>query len=81
MAGQLAAWVVHIDDQGSIQWEKTCGGISLDYANSIIKTSDGGYIFAGLTNRMMGTCPELNRILMREACKAVNRQIIQGKII
>jgi hypothetical protein len=30
-----------------IQWQKSLGGTNIEYANSIIQTSDGGYIVAG----------------------------------
>jgi uncharacterized delta-60 repeat protein len=40
-------WVVKLDSTGTIQWQKTLGGTSSDYANSIQTTTDGGYIVAG----------------------------------
>lgn len=44
------AWVVKLNSVGSIEWEKSFGGTDQDWVNSIVQTSDGGYIFAGITN-------------------------------
>ncbi|WP_052291901.1 autotransporter outer membrane beta-barrel domain-containing protein [Methanoregula boonei] len=43
------AWVVKLDSTGSVTWQKVYGGNSDDEANSIVQTSDGGYIFVGTT--------------------------------
>jgi hypothetical protein len=40
-------WIVKLDDTGSIQWQKTIGGLSEDHGNCIRQTSDGGYIVTG----------------------------------
>lgn len=40
-------WIVKISNSGTIQWQKALGGSSDDYAESIIQTTDGGYIVAG----------------------------------
>lgn len=45
--GQGDAWVVKLNNFGTIQWQKTLGGTKMDLANSIIQTTDGGYIVAG----------------------------------
>ncbi|MDR2352680.1 MAG: hypothetical protein LBF22_05860, partial [Deltaproteobacteria bacterium] len=45
--GERDAWIVKLDSQGSIQWQKLLGGSDVDVANSIQITSDGGYIIAG----------------------------------
>jgi hypothetical protein len=41
---------VKLDSSGNVQWTKTIGGSSGDYANSIIQSSDGGYVVVGQTN-------------------------------
>jgi len=38
----------------SIEWQKSLGGSSTDYARSIQQTSDGGYIVAGYSASMDG---------------------------
>ena len=43
-------WIVKLNSSGAIQWQKTLGGSSEDYAYSIQQTIDGGYIVAGETN-------------------------------
>ncbi|MDX9705524.1 MAG: T9SS type A sorting domain-containing protein [Weeksellaceae bacterium] len=40
-------WVVKLDKSGSMEWQKSLGGSSNDYATSIQQTTDGGYIVAG----------------------------------
>ena len=48
-AGYADVWVLKLDANGNVQWQKTYGGTYDDYANSIQQTSDGGYIVAGVT--------------------------------
>jgi hypothetical protein len=42
-------FLIKTDANGNIQWSKTYGGASYDYAHSVRQTSDGGYIVAGYT--------------------------------
>jgi uncharacterized delta-60 repeat protein len=42
-------WVVKLSSTGSLQWQKCLGGTSIEDANSIQLTPDGGYIVAGYT--------------------------------
>jgi hypothetical protein len=48
-AGYTDIWVLKLDRNGNVQWQKTYGGPSWDKASSIQQTSDGGYIVAGST--------------------------------
>jgi hypothetical protein len=41
---------VKLDSSGNIVWAKTIGGSGSDEANSIIQSSDGGYVVAGGTS-------------------------------
>lgn len=45
----IDAWLVKTNSTGSVQWQRNYGGGSQDYAISVQKTSDGGYIMAGST--------------------------------
>lgn len=45
--GAADVWIIKIDSEGNLIWEKTFGGSSFDTANSISKTEDNGYIIAG----------------------------------
>ncbi len=45
--GRADYWIVKVNALGEIQWEKLIGGSLDDYAESIIQTSDGGYLVAG----------------------------------
>ncbi len=42
-------WMIHLDQAGSIVWQKVFGGSKRDSGSSIIRTSDGGYAMTGNT--------------------------------
>ncbi|HHT9135241.1 MAG TPA: hypothetical protein ACFYD2_10090, partial [Candidatus Avalokitesvara rifleensis] len=44
--GRLDAWVLKLSPDGTVEWQKTYGGVDHDRAESIQQTSDGGYIVA-----------------------------------
>jgi len=44
-------WVIKTDEQGNMEWNQTYGGKEYAVANSVVKTSDGGYALAG---RLLG---------------------------
>lgn len=48
-SGANDIWVIKLDSDGDIQWEKTYGGSSADVPHSIQQTEDGGYIVGGFT--------------------------------
>ncbi|NIO09812.1 MAG: hypothetical protein GTO40_18125, partial [Deltaproteobacteria bacterium] len=48
-AGGYDFWVLKLDGDGTVQWQKTYGGQSSEEALSIRPTLDGGYIVAGHT--------------------------------
>jgi len=48
-AGWRDIFLIKTDANGNIQWAKTYGGTSSDWASSVQQTSDGGYIVAGYT--------------------------------
>ncbi|GAI69163.1 unnamed protein product, partial [marine sediment metagenome] len=45
-------WVIKLDEDGNKIWDKTFGGTSEDWANSIIQIREGGYAVAGWTSSM-----------------------------
>jgi hypothetical protein len=47
--GSGDAWVVKVDAQGQIEWQRTLGGSSIDEAYAIKTTPDGGYAVVGRT--------------------------------
>ena len=47
--GSYDYWIVKIDANGNLQWEKTIGSDDTDYLKSVIQTSDGGYLLGGYT--------------------------------
>ena len=42
-------WILKLNTEGNIQWQKSYGGTNEDMAKSIIPASDGGYIISGHT--------------------------------
>lgn len=51
------AWLVKLDSVGDEIWNVQVGGDSLDYANAVIQTVDGGYVAVGMT-RSYSSFPE-----------------------
>jgi len=48
--GNMDYWVVKLDKQGVIQWQKTYGGQYADLLKSMEQTTDNGFILAGYSN-------------------------------
>ena len=46
-AGVSNFWVIKLDHQGNMIWDRTYGGSPVNEARSLIQTSDGGYAVAG----------------------------------
>jgi len=49
-AGFSDIFLIKTNASGNLQWAKTYGGTGEDWANSVLQTSDGGYIVVGTTN-------------------------------
>ncbi|MBP6643267.1 MAG: hypothetical protein KBA60_12030 [Flavobacteriales bacterium] len=47
--GGVDCWVVKLDPEGAMLWQRTYGGSHDDHANDIRTTSDGGSVFVGST--------------------------------
>jgi hypothetical protein len=52
--GERDYWIVKLDEDGLIQWEKSMGGSNVDWPFCIQQTSDEGYIVAGATSSVDG---------------------------
>ncbi|WP_161597203.1 CBM96 family carbohydrate-binding protein [Dyadobacter flavalbus] len=48
--GTFDYWIVKISADGTKQWDKTFGGVELDYITSMKQTADGGYILGGTSS-------------------------------
>ena len=42
-------WVIRLNDTGGIKWQRAVGNTSVDMANCVRQTADGGFIVAGQT--------------------------------
>jgi hypothetical protein len=42
-------WIVKLDSNGNLQWQKSLGGSFNDEANSILETSNGNFVAAGFS--------------------------------
>lgn len=47
--GQQDAWLISIDGNGNLQWQRTLGGASNDWLNNLKPAGDGNYLMSGWT--------------------------------
>ncbi len=52
--GNTDYWLVKLDGNGNLKWQRTYGGSENDYARSVIQTKDGGYLVGGYTASIDG---------------------------
>src|SRR5688500_14394305 len=52
--GSFDVWVIKLSNQGEVEWERFYGGTSYDFGQSILQTTEGGYIFCGRTQSNNG---------------------------
>ena len=45
--GAADVWIIKMNTDGNLIWEKTIGGSSFDVARSVTKTQDNGFIISG----------------------------------
>jgi hypothetical protein len=71
------AWMFRTDSNGNILWDRTFGGPAYDMAYDIQRTTDGGYLLAGLTTSfgagnadawMIKTGPDVGSLEGGETC-------------
>ena len=48
--GDIDAWLLKLDANGLLQWQKCLGGVDDEYGMDISQTMDGGYLFTGNTD-------------------------------
>ena len=51
-------WAVKIDSLGNLEWERSIGGSSAEWAFSIIQTKDSNFVFTGWSSSLDGDIPE-----------------------
>ncbi|QMU29528.1 T9SS C-terminal target domain-containing protein [Adhaeribacter radiodurans] len=52
--GSTDYWVIKVNSNGSIAWDKTFGGTGEEVLTALQQTKDGGYILAGYSNSTAG---------------------------
>jgi len=52
--GYADYWIVKLNAQGNVEWQKTYGGTLQDIATSVRQTTDGGYVVTGSSNSSDG---------------------------
>ncbi|UCE12478.1 MAG: hypothetical protein JSV04_09810 [Candidatus Heimdallarchaeota archaeon] len=48
--GKSDIWLIKLDNEGSIQWEKTLGGAGDEVASTLLETDDGDFVLTGYTS-------------------------------
>ena len=52
--GNSDIWVIKLDQEGNLIWQKCFGGADYDIGQSVLQTGDGGFIVAGMTRSNNG---------------------------
>ncbi|NLB55140.1 MAG: hypothetical protein GX811_05140 [Lentisphaerae bacterium] len=47
-------WLIKLDSDGDLEWDRRFGGTSDDYATAVKATDDGGYVVAGFSDSNIG---------------------------
>src|SRR4029077_2622610 len=47
--GEANVWVVKLDINGDVVWQRTYGGPAVDVSRNVVPTRDGGYVVAAST--------------------------------
>ena len=47
--GESDWWIIKIDEQFNIEWDRSYGGSSFDNLNSVLETPDGDFLLAGIS--------------------------------
>jgi hypothetical protein len=58
--GNMDYWVIRMDGEGTILWQKSFGGIYNDELRSIALTDDGGFLLGGSSNSPVYSSPNLS---------------------
>lgn len=53
-------WMIKLDSEGNMVWERSYGGSSYDAGNAILQTADGNYIFAASASSSDGDISDLH---------------------
>lgn len=59
--GDKDYWIVKLDANGAMEWQRSMGGSSWDTSHSIQQTADGGYIIAGESKSSDGDVDQFHK--------------------
>ncbi len=60
--GGFDYWVVKMDSVGTMQWDRSVGGVDNDLCNALVATADGSYVIGGFSySEATGDKTETNR--------------------
>ncbi len=48
--GSFDYWILKLDNDGNIEWQKTIGGNNIENLSSVIQTADGGFLIGGYSD-------------------------------
>ena len=52
--GETDGWVIKLNQNGALEWQKSIGGSQRDYFESVMQTPDNGFVLAGHTKSSDG---------------------------
>lgn len=60
LQGNYDGWLVKLNADGDIEWDRTYGGFSVDYFGDILPLPGGDYLVMGTSNSINGDVPDNN---------------------
>lgn len=79
LAGNNDYWMLKLNENGVLQWEENYGGSDYDYATTIARTSDGGFVLGGGAGSQDGDVGGTNGLIDHWVLKIDNNGNIQWK--
>jgi len=73
------AWIVKLDKNGNILWQKSYGTAAVEGLNGIIQTSDNGYLVTGYTTAILKKTANIWLMKLNESGNIIWQKIIAEK--
>jgi len=78
-AGDFDVYILKLDADGNLVWQKTFGGTDEDVAYSVQQTKDGGYVVAGYTRSFGGSDKDVYILKIDENGELIWEKTFGGK--